>query len=84
MAALATDHGVRRSTISDLLSRRAVARRPQRVIEEAAVQLAIRYYQEGWSLFQIGDQLGFDAETIRRQLMRQGVVMRLPGRPHRI
>jgi lambda repressor-like predicted transcriptional regulator/uncharacterized protein YjiS (DUF1127 family) len=80
MAALATDHGVRRSTISDLLSRCGVARRQQRVIEEAAVRVAIGYYQEGWSLVRIGDRLGFDAETIRRQLMRQGVERRPASR----
>jgi len=82
MAALATKYAVRRPTISDLLVRSGVVRRQPRTLDMAGTQAAVKLYGDGWSLLQIGDRLGFDAETIRTHLHRLGVVMRNPNGPH--
>ncbi len=83
MAALAGEYRVRRSTISQLLYRSSVQPREQRIMDQLAVRAAVQLYGQGLSLARIGDQLSFDTETIRRRLKQHGVLMRLPGRPHR-
>ena len=80
MAALASEYDVRRSTVSELLGRAGVAHRQQRSISVAEVERAVDLYADGWSLQRIGEQLGFDAETIRTHLKRRGVALRPGGR----
>ena len=48
-------------------------------ISPEQVEIAVRLYDEGWSLERIGQQLKFDNETIRKHLKRGGVVMRSPN-----
>ena len=81
MAALAEEYDVRRSTVSELLARTGVVRRQQRSIDVLAVDRAVNLYARGWALQRIGEQLNFDAETIRTHLKRRGVVPRPGGRP---
>lgn len=78
IADLAKQHGVRCSTISELLRRSGIPIRVARVLDDAGVHEAARLYQLGWSLARVGTHLGFDAETIRQHLKRHGVQPRSP------
>jgi len=79
MASLAAEYNVRRSTISELLSRRGSPIRARREIVPTEVDEAVRLYSNGQSLVGIAERLGFNAETIRKQLKRRGVVRRPPS-----
>jgi IS30 family transposase len=45
-------------------------------MSQGEVDIAVELYANGLSLQKIGDQLGWDHNTIYRQLKRRGVVMR--------
>ncbi len=81
MAALAARFDVRRSTISELLRRSASPMRAERAISDDDVDQAVWLYDQGQSLVRIGERLGYNAETIRKQLKRRGVVMRPASQP---
>jgi len=69
---LASHFGIHPGTVSALLTRRGLLRvrglSPQQVDAAAAL-----YIDSGWSLQQIGDQLGFSAGTVRKALLDAGV-----------
>ena len=72
---LAEVFGVHRKTILLALRRRGVEPRYRRLTDEDVAQAAC-WYQEGWSLARIGAELGADASTVRRALLRIGVQAR--------
>jgi predicted esterase YcpF (UPF0227 family) len=80
MAALATQYNIRRSTISELLRRSASPLRGERAISAEEVDEAVRLYGQGQSLVGVGKRLGYNAEMIRKQLKRRGVVLRPASR----
>lgn len=47
-------------------------------MSSSQVDIAVRLYDEGLSLANIGSQLGFNATTIRAVLLRRGVATRDP------
>lgn len=48
-------------------------------MSQTEVGRAVQLYESGLSLQKIGDQLGWDHNTIYRQLKKRGVVMRGPS-----
>jgi lambda repressor-like predicted transcriptional regulator len=70
MATLARRFRVRRQTVSELLHRSGLPVREQRAISGDEVAHATALYLAGQSLATVGDQLGYDAETIRRVCCR--------------
>lgn len=78
MARLGLKHKVSRHTISELLKRSGVEARQPKVMREAEVTKAVNLYEAGYSLKEIGELLGFDAETIRQKLIKRGVQTRRP------
>ncbi len=81
MAALAVRYGVRRSTISELLRRGGSPPRVERAISPSEVDNAVHLYAQGLSLVRVGVQLEYNAETIRKQLKRRGVLLRPASGP---
>ncbi|WP_295701802.1 transposase [Lapillicoccus sp.] len=79
MAALAKQHGVKRETISKLLSRSGVLARQPRSFCQPDLQRAVQLYQDGRSTFKIAEQLGWNQATVYRHLTRLGVRMRSPN-----
>lgn len=72
---LARTFGVGKGTIIRLLHAAGVPMRRQGPSAEQ-VREAVRLYAQGLSLAVVGERLGFDAHTVRRALLRAGVVMR--------
>lgn len=72
MKAIAVKHGIHRVTVSDVLDRTGVAKRPKGM-SQVQVDTAARLYESGTSLANVGAQIGFDASTIRTMLLRRGV-----------
>jgi hypothetical protein len=72
---LATQFSVHRHTVSDILERRDISRRYQKLTPEQ-VDLASALYEGGLSLIKVGEHLGRRAETVRQALVRVGVVIR--------
>lgn len=79
MADLAKQYGVKRETISKLLRREGVALRVHRTMSQTDIDQAVQLYTQGLSLQKIGDQLGWDHNTIYRHLKRRGVQFRSPN-----
>ncbi len=77
MKELATEFKVHRTTVRAALDRHAVAPRVH-AITKAQVALAARLYESGLSLAKVGEQLGFNAQTIATHLKRAGVTLRDP------
>jgi len=69
---LSAQFGMHRHTVSEVLERRGVSRRYQRLSLEQ-VDLACTLYESGHSLIKVGEQLGRKAETVRQALMKAGV-----------
>jgi lambda repressor-like predicted transcriptional regulator len=72
---LAHQHSIHRQTVSEILERREVARRYQKLSPEQ-LDLAASLYRNGASLTKVGEQLGRRAETMRQALMKAGVEIR--------
>jgi lambda repressor-like predicted transcriptional regulator len=74
---VATKLGIHRSTLAEYFRRDGIdlRRRPMRDNE---AQRAAKLYEDGQSLFNVGQQLGFSGGTIRSALQRQGVELRDP------
>lgn len=45
------------------------------------IEQAVEYYGAGWSLAQIGREIGADAEAIRKRLRERGITMRSSRMP---
>ncbi|MGR4009856.1 helix-turn-helix domain-containing protein [Leucobacter sp. 1207-22] len=72
---LAEKHGVHRATASEVLKRNGIAMRRQPPTEAQADEM-VRLYQEGLSLRQVGDRLGFNASTVLNKLRARGITTR--------
>ncbi len=78
---LADEYRINRVTVSEVLKRQGVKLRRQPPTEEQIRQMA-RLYESGLSLKKVGDRLGFNATTVRANLLKAGVGMRdSHGRP---
>lgn len=65
-----------KSTVLRLLQDNGAALRTQRCISPTEAARAIELYRSGLSLRAVGDQLGFDDDTILNALKRAGVTRR--------
>lgn len=72
---LAHQFSIHRQTVSEILERRGVSRRYQKLSHEQ-LDLACTLYGDGLSLTKVGEQLGRRAETVRQALMKAGVEIR--------
>ncbi|OGL33168.1 hypothetical protein A3E20_00990 [Candidatus Saccharibacteria bacterium RIFCSPHIGHO2_12_FULL_47_16] len=75
MKALAEQLHLTRQTIARVLKREGVTLR-QIGLSDIQVEDAIELYRSGLSLAKIGEKIGVDHGTVRRQLLRRGVAMR--------
>jgi hypothetical protein len=72
---LATEFGVHRNTVSEILKRVGVPRRLQPLTPEQ-VRLAITQYESGLSLLKVGKELGCSPTTVWHALRQAGVEIR--------
>lgn len=72
MKEIAIQHGIHRVTVSEVLDRTGTSKRPKGM-SPSQVDMAARLYCSGLSLASVGEQLGFDATTIRTMLLRHGI-----------
>jgi lambda repressor-like predicted transcriptional regulator len=77
MKELARVLGVHRTTIRAALDRHGESPRVH-AITQAQVATATRLYLSGLSLANVGEKLGFNAQTIATHLRRAGVALRDP------
>lgn len=77
--ALAAEYQVKRESISKLLRREGVKIRLRRQMSDEQTDEAVRLYESGLSLEQIGSRLGWDHSTIYRHLRKRDVKMRGPN-----
>jgi hypothetical protein len=75
-AELAERYSVSRTGIMNLLHSQEAAVRSPRGLGHSEVDLAERLYAAGWLLREIGVELGFSRDAVRRALLQRGVVMR--------
>jgi lambda repressor-like predicted transcriptional regulator len=78
MASQARRFHVTRETISRVIRGAGLTIREQRNFSPEQIAEAVVLYRQGWSLAQLGERYGFDGQTIRTHLVRDGVVMRGP------
>ncbi len=78
--ALAGKHSIHRTTVLALLERHRVSRRG-RVLTPDHIEQAVSLYSSGRSYASIAKELQVNPKTIRQALLKNGVAMRLPGRP---
>jgi hypothetical protein len=75
--ALASKYGIHRETVSAVLQREGVDRRPHvRKLTDQDVTLAAALYGSGASLASVGIAFGADAATVRRAFTKAGVPVR--------
>jgi hypothetical protein len=74
---LARRFDVHRTTVTSLLCRHGIERRPVGLSPDQARDAA-RLYGDGWSPARLGEKFGVDDMTVRRYLLLAGVVMRSP------
>jgi IS30 family transposase len=72
---LTVQFGIHKTTVTAVLERAGVDRRIRTISAEEVAQAA-QLYNEGLSTAVIGARLGFSPETIRSNLMRQGIEIR--------
>jgi predicted DNA-binding protein YlxM (UPF0122 family) len=73
---LAEQFGISRTAVKELLHREGVnVRRPQGLLTEDVPEAA-RLYESGWLLREIADKFSASQESVRRRLLKHGVVMR--------
>jgi hypothetical protein len=75
-AELAGRYDVSQTGLKSLLHAQEAAVRSPRGLSPRDVVVAERLYAAGWLLREIGAQLGFSRDAVRRVLLQQGVVMR--------
>lgn len=71
---LAVRYRIHRTTVLAVLRREKVP--PRTGVIDRNIDEAKQLYELGWSLSKVGQHLGVDAETVRRGLMKAGVVIR--------
>jgi hypothetical protein len=89
-AELAERYSVSRTGITNLLHFQGATVRTPRGLSPTDIDLAERLYASGWLLREIGVELGFSRDAVRRVLLQRGVVLRSgygsenrSGRPER-
>jgi hypothetical protein len=75
-AELAERYGASRTGIMNLLHSQEAAVRSPRGLRHTDVDVAERLYTAGCLLREIGVELGFSRDAVRRALLQRGVVMR--------
>lgn len=75
--ALAKEYGVAKSTILGILRANSVVVRHQ-PLTQTHVAEAARLYESGYSLSQVAEELKVIQETMRRAILKAGVVLREP------
>lgn len=70
---LATQFGIHRETVSGVLERNGVPRR-RKPLSSAQIEQACSLHEGGWSLAQVGAELGCDPSTVWRALAKLGEV----------
>jgi hypothetical protein len=75
-AELANRYGVSRTGLQHLLHSQGAAVRSPRGLTPTDVDVAERLYADSWLLREIGAELGFSRDAVRRALLQRGVVMR--------
>jgi hypothetical protein len=75
-AELAGRYGVSRTGIQNMLHAQGATIRTPRELSSTDVKVAERLYAAGWLLREIGVELGFSRDAVRRALLQRGVVMR--------
>lgn len=67
--------GIDRQTVSRILKRHGIETR-WRTITEEQVDTAVRLYEQGLSLAQVGERLNLRGKSLRVHLLKRGVKMR--------
>ncbi len=75
---LAREFGVHHTTVRRMLDRAGVERRKVMPLNDAELTLAAQLYGQGLTIAQVGEALNRRYQTMRRELLRAGVVMRPP------
>ena len=75
MRQLAIEFGLHRRTVRAILDRHGVERR-QRVLTTSQIDEAVRLYQQGASLADVGPRFGVEDSTIRKHLIARGISRR--------
>ena len=75
-AELAERYGVSRTGLTNLLHSKGAAVRRRCGLSSTDVDVVERLYAAGWLLQEIGVELGFSRDAVRRALLQRGVVMR--------
>jgi AraC-like DNA-binding protein len=74
---LAVEFGAHRTTVAGHLDRHGVARHSElRAWDDEILRHAAELYATGWSLADVADQFGVDAQTVANRFRRAGVVVR--------
>lgn len=73
---LAQRYRVSESGVKQLLHARGARVRTPRSMSPAQIDQAVGLYEQGQFLREIGEELGFSQETVRRALLRRGLSMR--------
>lgn len=74
---IADDLGVSRQRLAERLRGRGVRLRGERPSPEQVLEMS-RRYEQGESLATVGTRVGFNASTVRVNLLRAGVALRDP------
>jgi lambda repressor-like predicted transcriptional regulator len=74
---LATEFGIHRDTVHNILTREGVLRPPG--IQPQDLPEAIRLYHDGWSLARLAAEFDVSPSTVTNTLRRVGVAIRPPG-----
>lgn len=74
---IADDLGVSRQRLADRLRDRGVRLRREKPSSGEVLEMC-RRYEQGESLARVGERLGFNASTVRMNLLRAGVSLRDP------
>lgn len=77
LRAIAGDLGVSRQRLAERLRERGVRLRGEKPSSEQVREMCLRY-EQGESLARVGERMGFNASTVRVNLVRAGVALRDP------
>ena len=76
---LATQFGIHRDTVHNILKRQGVLRPPG--IQPDELPEVVRLYEEGWSMARLAAELDVSPSTVNRALRKAGASIRRPGPP---
>ena len=78
---LTTVFGIHRTTVLEHLKRHDIPRRPSIAkLTPAMITQATELYAAGWSYLKLGQHFDVNDSTVRKALVRHGVISRPPGR----